>query len=411
MKIIVLLVVMWACATIIETNAQNCTNTSVGYPRINDLATGFWQGSQGGLYPGGSNYRPAYHNQQGLLIASQIQPLDSAGNIDLTNGKVIWLSIGMSNTTGETQAFIAIANTFQDINPKLEIIDGAQGGQHINIIINPNANYWQVINSRLASAEFTPKQVQVIWFKQAEAQPTDTTFATYPDALKIKYRAAVQIIKAKYPNTKLCYLSPRIYAGYATTALNPEPFAYYTGWTIKRLIEDQINGDTALAYRGVDARAPWLAWGPNLWADGTTPNSDGLTWICPDDFNSDGTHPSATGRQKVAQKLLDFFTTDSTACSWFLGNCPMTTGINAVSDSSATDVYPNPFISEVTIRADKPFKNARIVVYNSIGQHIKTIENVSGSSVSIDLSGEASKLYFVTIHSDGRIVTMGAIKE
>lgn len=302
-------------------NAQNCANTSVGYPPVNDLGTGYWRGFQGGLYPNGSNYRPVAHNAAGLNIASQIMPLDTAGNVDKANGKIVWLSIGMSNTTMESQAFIPLANSFSQKNPKLILVDGAQGGQDIVIIDDPNANFWNVVKQRLASAGLTSKQVQIVWFKEAEKMPADTAFSTYPNSLKVKYKTAIQILKKKFTNTKLCYLSSRIYAGYATSALNPEPYAYYSGWSVKRLIENQVNGDTTLAFSGSTPRAPWLAWGPYFWADGTTPRSDGLTWNCPSDYNSDGTHPSTTGRQKVAKMLLDFFSTDATTVPWFLKAC------------------------------------------------------------------------------------------
>ena len=46
-------------------------------------------------------------------------------------------------------------------------------------------------------------------------------------------------------------------------------------------------------------------------------SADGLTWTC-SDLVSDGTHPSTTGRTKVANALLAFFQTDSTAREWFL---------------------------------------------------------------------------------------------
>ncbi len=35
------------------------------------------------------------------------------------------------------------------------------------------------------------------------------------------------------------------------------------------------------------------------------------------DFVGDGTHPSDSGRAKVAQLLLTFFKTDATARTWF----------------------------------------------------------------------------------------------
>lgn len=197
------------------------------------------------------------------------------------------------------------------------MIDGAEGGQDINAINNSTASYWNTVSNRLATAALTAAQVQVIWYKEAEAQPTDTSFATYPTALKVKYKSVMQLLKSKFPNLKLVYLSDRIYAGYATSNLNPEPFAWYTGWTVKRLIEDQLNGDASLNYSGSNPSSAWLSWGPYLWAKGTTPRSDGLTWV-QSDYQSDGTHPSTTGRQKVAQMLLTFFSTDETTKPWFL---------------------------------------------------------------------------------------------
>jgi hypothetical protein len=345
MKKIYIVFLLLSCT--ISLQAQNCSVTSVGFTPLRDLGSGYWRGFQGGLYPGGSNYRPQSHQQAGLNIAQNLLPLDTAGNVDLINGKIVWLSIGMSNTTMETQYFIPMTDTFAQKNSKLVLVDGAQGGQDIVIIDNPNAGYWTVVHQRLAASGVTDKQVQVIWFKEAQAQPSDTAFATYPDSLKLKFKMALQIEHNYFPNTKLAYISDRIYAGYATSTLNPEPFAYYTGWTVKRLIEDQINGDTSLTYSGINPRVPWLSWAPDLWADGTTPRSDGLIWICPDDYNSDGTHPSAIGRQKVADMLFDFFSSDSTTVPWFIDQT--FTGISVSESFTEMKVFPNPATSAFTI--------------------------------------------------------------
>jgi hypothetical protein len=69
--------------------------------------------------------------------------------------------------------------------------------------------------------------------------------------------------------------------------------------------------------------APWLAWGPYLWANGATPRSDGLTYV-PADFATDNTHPSTGARQKVGAMLLDFMKTSPHANCWFLSGrtCP-----------------------------------------------------------------------------------------
>ena len=298
-------------------SGQNWVNEITASTPLTDFGNATYRGFQGGLYSNGSNYRPKAHNAAGLALAKGIKPLNSEGKRDEKSGTIVWLSIGMSNTTQETQAFLLRMQTFPAKNPKLTLVDGAVGGEDINRINDSSASYWRAVYKRLSAVNLSPLQVQVIWFKEAEKRPTDTAFATYPDALKMKYKEVMQILKAKFPNLKLVYLSSRIYAGYAKTKQNPEPFAWYTGWTVKRLIEDQIKGDATLNYSGANPSAAWLSWGPYLWANGTTPRSDGLTWV-PADYQADGTHPSVAGRQKVAEMLLHFFSNDDTAKPWFL---------------------------------------------------------------------------------------------
>jgi hypothetical protein len=147
--------------------------------------------------------------------------------------------------------------------------------------------------------------------------PTNTNFGKYTTELKTKYASVMRLLKQKFPNLKLVYLSPRTYGGYAKTRLNPEPFAWYTGWTIKMLIEDQINGDPNLRFRGDDAPVAWLAWGPYLWANGEKTNVHGLFYV-EADFAADGTHPSNIGEQKIGKEIQRFFTTDETATPWFI---------------------------------------------------------------------------------------------
>jgi hypothetical protein len=300
-----------------------CAQTCVGLPPINDLGTGFYRGEQGGLYPGGMNVRPATHNADGLAIANAIVPLNASGVQDNVNGSIVFLSVGLSNTQQEYDSFEQMAEALPNKNSALKVVNGAQGGQEINTIIDPNAQFWTNITGILASEGLTNLQVQVIWYKEAEFQPAanapDTSFSGYVEGLKEKFKTTMNIIHDKFPNAKLCYVASRIYGGYDVTGGNPEPFAYYTGWAVKKLIEEQINGDVDLAYSGSDPKSPWLSWGVYLWADGLRPRSDGLTWICPDDYKPDGRHPSdPIGREKVANLLMDFFLVDETTTPWFL---------------------------------------------------------------------------------------------
>ena len=120
------------------------------------------------------------------------------------------------------------------------------------------------------------------------------------------------VVKAgeRFPNLRIVFLSSRIYGGYATGRLNPEPYAYESAFAVQGLITRQIKGDAALnpdVERGV-LRAPVLVWGPYLWADGETlRKADGLVWQRTD-FGEDGTHPDDTGTTESRRSIAGFFT-------------------------------------------------------------------------------------------------------
>ncbi|MBI3665458.1 MAG: hypothetical protein HY236_04410 [Acidobacteria bacterium] len=268
----------------------------------------------GGLYPDGANKRPAAHEAAGFQLAASVRPRDWAGANDQENGKIVLLSIGMSNTTMEFSVFKSLADADPQKNPRLVIVDGAQDGWSADRIVSDGAPYWTVVEERLRAAGASPAQVQVIWLKEADARPTPK----FPDdarRLQAELRLLAQTIGSHFASLRLLYLSSRIYGGYASTDLNPEPYAYQSGFAVKWLIEQQIQGDPALRYSS--GQAPWMAWGPYLWADGTQARRDGLVWAC-SDFEDDGTHPSPSGREKVARMLLDFFKSDTTARPWFV---------------------------------------------------------------------------------------------
>jgi hypothetical protein len=297
-------------------DAKGCDRTSVGLTPLNDL-TGTYQGEPGGLYPGRSNVRPAGHEAAGRAIAQSIQPLDTEGRPDAT-GRYALVSVGMSNTTMEFSAFLQLARQDSSRNPQLAIVDGAQGGQTAKLWSNPGCQCWGVLDQRLSDAHVSARQVVAAWLKEADAGPTNG-WPRYAQDLRDEQITMLQILKARFPNLQLVYLSSRIYAGYALSNLNPEPYAYESGLAVRWIIEEQLRGNPALAFDGA-AGAPWLSWGPYLWADGLRPRSDGLTWACSELSASDGTHPSSSGQAKVANLLLTFFQTDSTARWWYLAN-------------------------------------------------------------------------------------------
>jgi hypothetical protein len=277
--------------------ASNCDGTSAGFTPLSDLGARTFHGYRGGLYPGGRNAPPRRYLAQGLAAAARVQPIA---------GKIVLLSIGMSNTTMEFSAFAQLAAADPRRSAGVTLVDGAEGGMDALRIAPSDSPYWQFVEQRLQQAGATDAQVQAVWLKEAIAGESEG-FPADAQRLRGALRQIVADLAAKFPNLRLVYVSSRIYAGYASTQLNPEPAAYDSGFAVKWLVGDRIDGHI---------RGPWVGWGPYLWADGTTPRKDGLSWSC-SDLGSDGTHPSPSGVQKVARALLAFFTGDPTAKAWF----------------------------------------------------------------------------------------------
>jgi len=276
-----------------------------------------YKGEDGGLYGGGKNEPPATHLAAAKAESAKIVPLDADGK-PANSGKIVMVSISMSNATQEFSVFKRLADADPAKSPLLTIVDCAQGGQAMAQWVNPQAKAWQEADRRLAAAQVSPKQVQVAWIKLANIAPSgdlqEHGRKLYKDTLAVILNA-----KAKFPNLRLVYLASRIYGGWSTGRLNPEPYAYEGAFAVRWLIQDQIKGDAALNYDPAkgEVKAPLLLWGAYLWADGTTPRkSDGLVWNR-EDMAGDGVHPTNSGREKVAKLLLNFFKSNETARGWF----------------------------------------------------------------------------------------------
>lgn len=366
-------------------------------------------GFTGGLYGSNSNTVPVKHDTDGKALATKIQPLDQSGNPS-SKGTVVFLGIGMSNAFIEFGRFVTVTGAGgSGVNQTtLAVENGAHGavtacpwtvaqglaGPVCGATGVPAENqYDRVRDTVLATATTAPNvpagcgttsspclteaQVQVIWMKNANPDPgldgigsmSPTTncaaevvnapaFLTESCRYEWQMGEIVRAAKSRYPNLKLIFFTTRIYAGYATSALNPEPYAYEYGFSGQWLVNAQIAqvggagpdvvaGD--LCYSSTECGSTvgaWVGWGPYLWANGTTKRSDGLNWCnaqagspCngEQDFEPDGTHPSSNnpstppydGAYKFVSAspwgMMNFFLNSPYACPWFSAtpaNCP-----------------------------------------------------------------------------------------
>ena len=284
---------------------------SVGFKPLNEMsASEKYKGEDGGLYGGGRNIPPDSHFAAAKRESAKITPLDADGKPS-ANGTIALVSISMSNATQEFSVFKQLADNDSRKSSSVNIVDCAQGGQAMAQWVDPKGRAWMEADRRLAAAKISPNQVQVVWIKLANITPggdlNDHGRKLYSDT-----RTVIDNARQRYPNLRIAYLGSRIYGGYANSPLNPEPYAYEGAYVVRWLIQDQIKGQPDLA------GAPLLLWGPYFWGDGIVPRkSDALVWQR-QDVLEDGIHPSDSGRRKVADMLLTFFTTDPLAVTWFV---------------------------------------------------------------------------------------------
>lgn len=275
---------------------------------LTDLGLDSYSAFPGGLYPNGKNSRPSTHEKAGVALAATVRSVNEEGKAS-TSGKVVMISIGMSNTSREFSQFIRLADADARKNPSLVIIDAARNGAAATEIADPGGDYWRHVDRQLQRGEVTAGQVQVVWLKTVIPRELPD-FPQNAQRLQEALHSIVEILGANFPQLKLVYVSSRIYGGYSETDLHPEPLAYESGFAVKWLIEERINNPSP------DRSRPWVSWGPYLWADGMTPRRDGLIWER-SDFEPDGVHPSAQGALKVGTRLFQFFESDSSAQPWF----------------------------------------------------------------------------------------------
>jgi hypothetical protein len=293
--------------------------TSVGLKPLTEMtADDRYKGEDGGLYGAGRNEPPEALLAAAKRETAKIVPLDAEGK-PAKDGKIVLVSISMSNATQEFSLFKQLADRDADKSSLLTVIDCAQGGQAMAQWVDPKGKAWTEADRRLAAAKISPNQVQIAWVKLANVAPTGE-LTEHGKKLQKDTLIVLQNARARFPNLRIAYLGSRIYAGYATTRLNPEPYAYEGAFAVRWLIQDQIKGAPELNYdaeRGA-VKAPLVLWGPYFWGDGLTPRkADGLVWERKD-LGPDGTHPSEIGRRKVAEMLLKFFKTDPLAKAWFV---------------------------------------------------------------------------------------------
>lgn len=297
-------------------------------PLTEFAATDRYLGFDGGLYGAGQNEPSPEWSEIARRELVQIVPRDSLGNPS-TDGRIGFIAMSMSNAEQEFGAFRRMAESAAESrkSPQVVLVNTAQGGRAMSAWAMPRYRTFEIAEERIRSAGLSPQQVQVAWVKLAIelldgrpiGSPNPSDLTANLQRVRADTRVVLREAKRRFSNLRIVYLGSRTFGGYATTDLNPEPYAYQSAFAVRSLILDQQRGDPGLAFdaaRGA-APVPLLMWGPYLWARGDVPRrEDGFSWERAD-FGRDGTHPSRSGEEKVARLMLHFFQTHPLASGWF----------------------------------------------------------------------------------------------
>ena len=69
-------------------------------------------------------------------------------------------------------------------------------------------------------------------------------------------------------------------------------------------------------------------------------------------------------------------------------------------------ISPNPFSSSTTLQTDWLLKNYTLIVYNSVGQTVKQMDNLSGQTIILNRNNLPSGLYFVRLTENNKTLAV-----
>ncbi|MBI3962406.1 MAG: hypothetical protein HY335_06625 [Deinococcus sp.] len=121
-------------------------------------------GFETGLYPGASNEMPQAHRRAGEQVAATIRPLNTTGEPDDQQGRILALAMGHSNTYLYFEALQAhLSDQAAALNPRFELLNAAVGGQQLPQLAALQGPVWDSAQQFTSQPGYSPLQVQVLF--------------------------------------------------------------------------------------------------------------------------------------------------------------------------------------------------------------------------------------------------------
>ena len=88
------------------------------------------------------------------------------------------------------------------------------------------------------------------------------------------------------------------------------------------------------------------------------------------------------------------------------GSC---SGINEIPKANHISAFPNPLIRQSTLSTDIFLNNAKLAIYNSMGQQIKQINGITGQTFTLRRDNLTSGLYYLILIQDNQTIATGKL--
>jgi hypothetical protein len=267
-----------------------------------------------GLYPGGSNEMPEAHRKAGERLAVGIRPLNTQGQPDASEGRILAVVFGHSNCNMYFGALVVrLAQERAALHPRFEMLNAAIGGNQLSEISRLQGSVWAKAEKMVGQPGYSASQVQVLFLHTTYHTASNRAGALprpFPETMRQMQQDLTKVLAHAvkvYPNLKIAYLTCdgfRHYTGF-------EPHVYQEAFAVKWLIESQIQGEPGTAFEGPQRVLPWLTWGPYIWDN---------TWDRT--YFTDGVHPARKTQDIFVDKYWQHLRRDSVARPWLFAQSP-----------------------------------------------------------------------------------------
>jgi hypothetical protein len=170
--------------------------------------------------------------------------------------------------------------------------------------------------------------VDIVIYHNSWSGPSGS-FPAYAEMVQASFALTNQHIADKYPNTQLILMNSRHYGGWNDDSKQPEPFAFWEGFSVKWVIEDRINCTAVCGPLVAWNAYQWNAWPPSYQIP------DGTIW--PENyFVADGLHLSGQGQVVSGALWHEYLSSASFTAVWYLDEPPATATPTATATETPT---------------------------------------------------------------------------